>query len=85
MEQPSDGGNIMNDPVDKRGVLDDEIFDYQVTKAGLVMLYWYDKHVKTLKGKEAQQFLAKIEGLEGKEAQLVMAKATGNFKRGNER
>ncbi len=75
----------MTDPVDKRGVLDDEIFDYQVTKAGLLLLYWRDKHVKTLKGKEAEAFLAKIAGLEGKDAQLVMAKATGNFKRGNER
>jgi hypothetical protein len=76
---------MMNDPVDKRGVLDDEIFDYQVTKAGLVFLYWHDRHIKTLKGKDAEQFLAKIAGLEGKDAQLVMAKATGNFKRGNER
>jgi hypothetical protein len=75
----------MDDLVDKRGVLDEAIFRYQVTKAGLVLLYWHEKHVKTLKGKEAEQFLAKIAGLDGKAAQLVMAKATGNFKRGNER
>lgn len=71
--------------IDKRGKLDEAFFSYRETKDGRVMLYWYDKHVKTLAGKEAQKFLAKIYGLEGKELQLVLAKATGNFKRGNER
>ena len=71
--------------VDKRGVLEEEIFDYQTTKDGRVLLYWYDKHVKTLSGKNAQKFLARVSGLEGHAAQLVMAKVTGNFKRGNER
>ena len=39
----------------------------------------------TLKDKEAQKFLGKVEGLDPKQAQLVMAKITGNFKHGNER
>jgi hypothetical protein len=73
------------DNIDKRNRLDDEVFSFRETKDGRVMLYWYDKQVKTLAGSEAQKFLKKIEGLEGKEAQLVMAKVTGNFKRGNER
>lgn len=71
--------------VDKRNILDDEVFSYQTGKDGKVFIFWYRKQVKILKGKEAQKFLAKIAGLEHKEAQLVMAKATGNFKRGNER
>jgi hypothetical protein len=71
--------------IDKRGKLDEAFFSYQQTKDGRVLLYWYDKHVKTLAGKEAQKFASRIEGLDGKEAQLVMGKFTGNFKRGNER
>lgn len=71
--------------VDKRNILDDEVFTYQAGKDNKVFIFWYGKQVKILKGKEAQKFLAKITGLAHKEAQLVMAKATGNFKRGNER
>lgn len=75
----------MNDEIDKRGVLQDEIFDYQLTKDGRVRLFWNGKPVKTLSGKEAQKFMQRIDGLSGVDAQLVMAKVTGNFKRGNER
>lgn len=71
--------------IDKRNKLDEEVFSYHATKNGTVLLYWYDKQVKILKGQQAQKFLARIDGLDGKDAQLVMAKATGNFKRGNER
>ncbi|MBK7896997.1 MAG: hypothetical protein WAS33_01345 [Candidatus Promineifilaceae bacterium] len=71
--------------VDKRGILDDEIFTYQAGKDQKVFIFWHGKQVKILNGKPAEKFLAKIAGLEHKEAQLVMAKATGNFKRGNER
>jgi hypothetical protein len=71
--------------IDKRNRLDEEVFSFREAKDGRVMLYWHDKHVKTLAGSEAQKFLKKIAALAGKEAQLVMAKATGNFKHGNER
>jgi hypothetical protein len=71
--------------IDKRGKLDEEFFSYRETKDGRVMLYWYDRHVKTLAGKEAEKFRSRMEGVEGKEAQLLMARVTGNFKRGNER
>jgi hypothetical protein len=70
--------------VDKRGKLEEGFFSYQLTKDGRVLLYWYEKLVKTLAGEEADKFRTRIEGLEGKEAQLVMAKFTCNFKRGNE-
>jgi hypothetical protein len=73
------------DEVDKRGVLDDEIFSYRALKNGNVFVYWHDKHVTTLAGKDARKFLDRIESLDGKDAQLVMAKVTGNFKHGNER
>lgn len=71
--------------IDKRGILDEEVFTYRATKDGKVMISWRGKQVTILKGKQAQEFLAKIAGLEHKQAQLVMAKLTGNFKHGNER
>lgn len=71
--------------VDKRGKLDEGMFDYRITKDERVMLTWQGKYIKTLAGKEAQRFIEKIDGLGDHDAQLLMAKATGNFKRGNER
>jgi chloramphenicol 3-O-phosphotransferase len=70
--------------VDRRGVLDEEVFTYRAAK-DKVFIAWRGKPVMTLKGREAERFLARIDGLDGKAAQLVMAKITGNFKRGNER
>jgi hypothetical protein len=72
-------------PVDQRNKLDEGPFSFRQTKDGRVLLYWQGKQVQTLAGKEAQRFLAKIDGLAGKDAQLVMAKVTGHFKHGNER
>jgi hypothetical protein len=72
--------------IDKRGKLDEEFFSYTLAKNGMVFLQWYGKQVKTLKGKEAQKFIQRIDmAADEKERQLIMAKATGNFKRGNER
>ena len=71
--------------IDKRGKLDEGVFAYRATKDGRVLLYWHDRHVKTLAGTEAQKLLASLDGLDDKAAQLAMAKATGNFKHGNER
>ena len=64
---------------------DDLQFDYQVTKDNKVLIYWYNKLVTTLAGKNAQKFLRQINGLDEDGSQLVMARFTGNFKRGNER
>lgn len=72
-------------PVDARGELLDGRFDYREQKDGRVVLSWYGRPVTTLAGKDAQKFLARIDGLEDHDAQLVMARITGNFKRGNER
>ena len=75
----------MSYKVDKRGILDEEVFTYRVTKDQKVFISYEGKQVVTLSGKKAETFLGKINGLEGKEAQLVLAKVTGNFKRGNEK
>ncbi len=71
--------------IDKRNLLDDNVFTYQVSKENKMFIYWRGKQVKVLKGKEAQRVLDKITGLDRKGVQLMMAKVTGNFKRGNER
>ena len=71
--------------IDKRHILDNNIFTYQAVKDDKIFIYWHEKRVTILKGKEAQRFIDKIRGLGDQEMQLVMAKITGNFKRGNER
>jgi hypothetical protein len=71
--------------IDKRNKLDDEPFDYDITKDNRVLLYWNGKLVKTLAGRQAQKFISQIAGQEAKFVQLIMAKVTGNFKHGNEK
>ena len=75
----------MDDSIDKRGILDDEVFSYQAAKDEKVFISWHGKRVTILRGEKAMRFLADMKGLHGKEAQLKMAKITGNFKHGNEK
>ena len=70
---------------ESNSTLEEGFFEYQVTKDNKVFIYWYNKLVTTLTGKQAQKFLAQINGLTDVDEQLVMARFTGNFKRGNER
>ncbi|MCL2853511.1 MAG: hypothetical protein FWE20_10880 [Defluviitaleaceae bacterium] len=69
----------MGNPVDKRGLLDSEVFTYRVTKDNKVFISYYGKQVTILKGGKAEDFIADIADADGKEAQLIMAKVTGNF------
>jgi hypothetical protein len=71
--------------VDKRNKLDEEPFSYKVSKDNKVFIFWYDKQIMILKGKESEKFLSRIQNANSKEAQLVLAKVTGNFKHGNEK
>jgi len=73
------------DTIDKRKVLINEVFTYQISKEKKVFISWNGKQVKVLKGKEAQKFISMIIGINDEGVQLVLAKATGNFKRGYER
>ena len=75
----------MGNHIDKRDVLDEEVFTYRITKDKKVFISYEGKQVTTLSGRKAEDFIAKIQSAEGKEAQLIMAKVTGNFKRGNEK
>lgn len=75
----------MDNFVDKRGKLNEEIFSYRITKDKKVFISWYGKHVTTLSGSKAEDFISDIKDADDKEIQLIMAKVTGNFKRGNEK
>ena len=75
----------MSNNVDKRGILDEEVFTYKITKDNKVFISYEEKQVTTLSGKKAEDFIRKIQNTVGKDAQLIMAKVTGNFKRGNEK
>jgi hypothetical protein len=75
----------LENTVDKRGILDDEVFTYRVSKDEKVFISYEGKPVTTLSGGKAKKFISDIDGSTGKDAQLIMAKVTGNFKRGNEK
>ena len=75
----------MNNPTDKRGILDEEVFTYKLTKDRKVFISYHGKQVTILSGKKAEAFITNIKDADRKEAQLIMAKVTGNFKRGNEK
>ena len=75
----------MDNPVDRREILDEEVFSYRIMKDHRVFISWHGKHAVTLSGAKAEAFIANISNAGDKEAQLVMAKATGNFKRSNEK
>lgn len=71
--------------IDQRDKLKEEPFSYRVSKDNKIFLFWNDKQVMILKGKDSEKFLAKIDRANSFEAQLIMAKITGNFKHGNEK
>jgi len=75
----------MDNPIDKRGILDDEIFTYRITKDRKVFISYHGKQVIILSGHKAEEFISDIDNASGKDAQLIMAKATGHFKHGNEK
>jgi len=71
--------------VDQRGKLEDNPFDYQITKDGKVMISYQGKQVKVMKGKPAEKLIARLKDSDEYNTQLELARVTGNFKRGNER
>ena len=77
--------NIMSNKIDKRGVLEEEVFAYRITKDRKVFISWHGKQVTILSDRKAEGFINDIENANGKDAQLIMAKATGHFKQGNEK
>ncbi len=73
------------DNIDKHNRLKEDPFSYRLLKDGKVLIFWNDKQVMILKGKDSEKFLTRVTKADAFEAQLIMAKITGNFKRGNEK
>ena len=62
-----------------------EIFDYQITKRGVIRIFWEGRCVMTLGGKRGQKLAHDLAAADEDQAQYLLQRATGNFKRGNER
>lgn len=60
-------------------------FTYRSHKSGEVQMLHRGSVASTLRGAEAQEFLAEVSSCSPVEAQQLMARVTGNYKRGNER
>ncbi len=52
------------DNIDKRNRLDEQPFSYRLTKNDIVFIEYYGKQVKTLKGKDGEKFLKKMNAAE---------------------
>ncbi len=70
--------------VDKRGKLEAQPFDFQITKDERVLIYWDNRIIMTLKGEAAKKLISKLDGADETTIQLALAKVTGHFKHGNE-
>jgi hypothetical protein len=60
-------------------------FSYQARASGEVHVLRNGTRVTILRGREAQEFLARLAHASDAAAQQLMARLTGNYKRGNER
>jgi len=75
--------------VDEHGELievdDANSFSYQSHKDGVIRIFRSNRLASTLKGREAQRFLSKVNAADEQTAQMIMAKVTGQYKFGNEK
>jgi hypothetical protein len=65
--------------------LEDNPFDWRVTKDGQVLVSRGGRLVTTVRGATAAKLLGHLERAAHDEAQQLLARVTGNYKRGNER
>lgn len=71
---------------DKGKVLREERpFSYKITKEGKGIIYWRNRQVLIIKGKELAELKAREQEGDAYGIQLFLAKITGHFKHGNER
>ncbi|MBH9551270.1 hypothetical protein [Inhella gelatinilytica] len=60
-------------------------FVYRTLKNGSVEVTHHGRWAATLRGRDASEFLARVDGGSPEAAQQLMARLTGNYRRGNER
>ena len=65
--------------------LEEDPFDWRVTKDGQVLVSRGGRVVVTVRGTAAERLRGKLDRAGEDEAQQLLARATGNYKRGNER
>ena len=65
--------------------LEDDPFDWRVTKDGQLLVSRGGRVVTTIRGATAAKLLGRLERAADEETQHLLARATGNYKRGNER
>lgn len=71
---------------DKRNILrDEEPFSYRVLKDNKAQIFFNNKAIKIIVGKEYDKLQKAILREDAYQLQLFMAKVTGQFKHGNER
>lgn len=64
--------------------LEDDPFDYQITKSGLLLIRRGGRVVMELGGKKAAALIPKL-GRDADTDQHLLARATGHYRHGNER
>ena len=71
---------------DKRDILKEERpFAWKILKEEKAVIYWQNKPIKTISGKDFFKLERLIDKNNSFEIQLFLAKITGNFKHGNEK
>ena len=64
--------------------LDDDPFDYQITKSGVLLIRRGGRTVMELGGKKASALIPRL-GRDADTDQQLLARVTGNYRHGNER
>ena len=64
--------------------LEDDPFEYQVTKAGVLLIRRGGRTIMELGGKKAAALIPKL-GRDDNADQQLLARSTGNYRHGNER
>ncbi|WP_339393649.1 hypothetical protein [Brevibacterium metallidurans] len=64
--------------------IEDDPFDYRITKSGMVIIGRGGRTVMELGGKQAAAIIPKL-GIDSLSDQQLLARVTGNYRRGNER
>ncbi|MBX3080177.1 MAG: hypothetical protein KF716_01000 [Anaerolineae bacterium] len=75
----------MTDNIDKRGKLEEDPFDFQITKDRRILIYRDNALIKVVHGHDAEKLIPTLETSDEELIQLALAKVTGNYKHGNER
>jgi hypothetical protein len=60
-------------------------FSFRERKGAVVEVFHHGRLASTLRGHDAQDFLAEVGSCSAADAKQLMARLTGNYKRGNER